>query len=197
MSNAIDNLAEAFSRLPGVGKKSAYRIAYHLVSAKKDYNQYLADSISTIKDKIHICSVCGSYTETDPCSVCNDASRDRNLLCIVEQPQDVITIQGSGAYNGLFHVLGGAIDLLHGITPKELGFDSLMKRIESGSFTEIIIATNPTESGDITASYIRNLLKNHSEIKLSRLASGLPIGGELEYVSTSTLARSLRGRIDF
>ncbi len=197
MTNSIDRLAEAFARLPGIGKKSAYRIAYYLVSAKPDFNAYLSENIAQIKDKIKICSVCGSFTELDPCPVCSDVSRDRSLLCVVEQPQDVITIQSSGAYNGLFHVLGGAIDLLHGVTPKELTFDSLMKRIKEGSFTEVIIATNPTESGDITASFLRTLLKDYPQIKLSRLASGLPIGGELEYASTSTLARSLRGRIDF
>ena len=117
------------------------------------------------------------------------------MLCIVEQPQDVMTIQASGAYNGLFHVLGGAINPLNGVGPEDLSFGKLMERIEEGSFSEIIIATNPTEEGDTTALYIRHVLKNHPELNLTRLASGLPIGGDLEYADRTTLTRSFRGRV--
>jgi len=194
---ALDNLAKSLSRLPGVGPKSAARIAFYLVRSSDEYNRVLADGIATIKEKVRPCSVCGSYTENDPCPVCSDPSRDRRVLCIVEQPQDVITIQNSGAYNGLFHVLGGAINPLNAVGPENLSFGSLMKRIDEGSFKEIIIATNPTEEGDTTALYIRHLLKDRPEISLTRLASGLPIGGDLEFADRSTLVRSLRGRIRF
>jgi len=195
--NAIDNLAKTLSKLPGVGPKSAARIAFHLVRTPADYNALLARNIAEIKDKVRPCSICGSYTETDPCPVCTDPGRDRSVLCIVEQPQDVITIQNSGAFNGLFHVLGGAINPLNSVGPEDLDFAGLVKRIEEGQFSEIIIATNPTEEGDTTALYIRHMLKDYPGLSLSRLAAGLPIGGDLEFADRSTLVRSLRGRIRF
>lgn len=195
--STLDNLIQALSRLPGIGPKSASRIGYHLIKTNPQYNKDLAESIGTIQEVVFPCPVCGSYTETSPCQFCTDASRDQDTLCIVEQPQDVVTISSSGSYNGLYHVLGGAISPLDGMGPEHLSFDSLLKRIEGGSFTEIIIATNPTEEGDTTALYIRHLMKDHPEIALTRLASGLPIGGDLEYADRVTLARSLRGRIKF
>lgn len=192
---ALENLTKLLSRLPGVGPKSASRIAFSLIKTPKDYNRLLAEDIATIQEKVHPCSICGSFTETDPCLVCTDTTRDRSMLCIVEQPQDVTTIQASDAYNGLFHVLGGAINPLNGVGPEDLSFGKLMERIEAGSFSEIIIATNPTEEGDTTALYIRHVLKSHPELNLTRLASGLPIGGDLEYADRTTLTRSFRGRV--
>ncbi len=192
---ALENLTKLLSRLPGVGPKSASRIAFSLIKTPKDYNRLLAEDIATIQEKVHPCSICGSFTETDPCPVCTDTTRDRSMLCIVEQPQDVMTIQASGAYNGLFHVLGGAINPLNGVGPEDLSFGKLLERIEAGSFSEIIIATNPTEEGDTTALYIRHVLKSHPELNLTRLASGLPIGGDLEYADRTTLTRSFRGRV--
>lgn len=194
---ALENLSKLLSRLPGVGPKSASRIAFSLINTPKDYNQLLAQSIAEIKDRIRPCSICGSFSETEICPVCSDSMRDRTQLCIVEQPQDVITIQASGAYNGLFHVLGGAINPLNGVGPENLGFDKLIQRINEGSFKEIIIATNPTEEGDTTALYIRHILKDREGLSLTRLASGLPIGGDLEYADRTTLTRSFRGRIQF
>lgn len=192
---SLENLTKLLSRLPGVGPKSASRIAFSLIKTPKDYNRLLAEDIATIQEKVHPCSICGSFTETDPCPVCTDTTRDRSMLCIVEQPQDVMTIQASGAYNGLFHVLGGAINPLNGVGPEDLSFGKLLERIEEGSFSEIIIATNPTEEGDTTALYIRHVLKSHPELNLTRLASGLPIGGDLEYADRTTLTRSFRGRV--
>ena len=192
---ALENLTKLLSRLPGVGPKSASRIAFSLIKTPKDYNRLLAEDIATIQEKVHPCSICGSFTETDPCPVCTDTTRDRSMLCIVEQPQDVMTIQASGAYNGLFHILGGAINPLNGVGPEDLSFGKLLERIETGSFSEIIIATNPTEEGDTTALYIRHVLKSHPELNLTRLASGLPIGGDLEYADRTTLTRSFRGRV--
>ena len=192
---AIENLTKLLSRLPGIGPKSASRIAFSLIKTPRDYNALLAQEIASIQDKIHPCSICGSFTETDPCPVCSDPSRDKSLLCIVEQPQDVITIQSSGVYSGLFHVLGGAINPLNGIGPEDLSFKQLLKRIKEGSFSELIIATNPTEEGDTTALYIRHLLKDYPDLSLTRLASGLPIGGDLEYADRTTLSRSFRSRV--
>ncbi len=196
---ALENLIQTLSRLPGIGPKSASRLAYHLIKkTEKSYNQNLSQAIATIQDRIFPCSICGSFTETDPCPVCSDASRDRSLLCVVEEPQDVLTIQSSGAYNGLYHVLGGgAISPLDGVGPEQLSFSRLLQRIKEGQFTELIIATNPTEEGDTTALYIRHILKEYRELSITRLASGLPIGGDLEYADRITLARSLRGRVNF
>ena len=192
---AIEDLIRLLKHLPGMGEKSASRLAYHLIKTDESYNRALGEAIAEIKEKIHPCPVCGCYTEDDICQYCATEDRDRGLLCVVEEPQDVLSIASSGAYNGLFHVLGGAIDPLSGIGPDALSFPQLMKRISDGSFREIIIATNPTEEGDTTALYIRHLLKDRNDIALTRLASGLPIGGDLGYADKLTLARSMRGRI--
>lgn len=194
---ALDQLVQTLSRLPGIGPKSASRLAYHLIKTDSTYNNVLAEAIATIQDKIFPCTVCGSFTETDPCPICSDPNRDRKQLCVVEQPQDVVTLQSSGAYNGLYHVLGGAISPLDGVGPEHLSFTALLKRIEGGNFEELIIATNPTEEGDTTALYLRHILKARTELSITRLASGLPIGGDLEYADRITLARSLRGRVRF
>jgi recombination protein RecR len=193
---SLEMLAKQLARLPGIGPKSASRLAYHLIKSDREYNRQLATLIHDIQDLVFPCSICGSFTETDPCPICTDASRDRTQICVVEEPQDVVTIVSSGAYNGLFHVLGGALSPLEGIGPDKLDFVKLMKRIEEGSFGEVIIATNPTEEGDTTAMYLKHLLKG-KKLTISRLASGLPIGGDLEYADRLTLARSMRGRIEF
>lgn len=193
--DAIENLQNLLKRLPGMGEKSAARLCYHLIRTDDSYNKALAEAISQLKEKIHPCPICGCYTEEEKCRYCTDTERDQTTLCIVEEPQDVLSIASSGAYNGLFHVLGGAINPLGGVGPENLSFPLLMKRINEGNFREIIIATNPTEEGDTTALYIRHLLKDKPEITLTRLASGLPIGGDLGYADKLTLARSMRGRI--
>jgi len=192
--NAIEILSKNLSKLPGIGPKTANRLAYYFINSPKAFNEDLGDQISTIQDKIIKCSICGSFTETDPCEMCSDPNRDQSLLCIVEQPQDVVTIQSSGIYNGLFHVLGGALNPLEGIGPKDLSFGKLQKRIEKGAFKELIIATNPTDEGDTTAAFINSLFKAKEGLVISRLASGLPVGGDLEYADKLTLARSFRGR---
>lgn len=193
---SLEQLAKQLTRLPGIGPKSASRLAYHLIKSDPQYNKQLAELIASIQDLVFPCPICGSFTETDPCLVCADPNRDRSVLCVVEQPQDVVTIAASGAYDGLFHVLGGALSPLEGIGPDKLDFARLLQRIEKESFHEVIIATNPTEEGDTTAMYLRHLLKG-KKLTISRLASGLPIGGDLEYADRLTLARSLRGRVDF
>ena len=195
--DAIETLQNLLKRLPGMGEKSAARLCYHLIRTDDSYNKALAEAISQLKEKIHPCPICGCYTEEEKCRYCTDTERDQTTLCIVEEPQDVLSIASSGAYNGLFHVLGGAINPLGGVGPENLSFPLLMKRINEGNFREIIIATNPTEEGDTTALYIRHLLKDKPEITLTRLASGLPIGGDLEYADRLTLARSIRGRVSY
>jgi recombination protein RecR len=191
---SIEELIGALSRLPGIGSKSASRLAYYLIQNNKEDNRQLGRLIGTIQDKIRLCTICGSFTEEEHCRICSDPNRDTDLLCVVEQPQDVFTIEAAGIYYGLYHVLQGAISPLDGIGPQQLSIGQLLRRLDAGSFQEIILATNPTEAGDTTALYITQLLKPY-QVKVSRLASGLPVGGDLEYTDKVTLARSLRGRV--
>lgn len=193
----LDDLIKHLSMLPSVGPKSASRIAFFLVGSQKGFNESLSRLIGEIKEKVFPCPICGSYSETSPCPICSDPGRDQSLLCIVEQPQDVLTIQSIGAYNGLFHVLGGTLNPLEGIGADKLSIRSLVERVEKGSFKEIIFATNPTEEGDTTALYIKRLLERKGDFIFSRLASGIPIGGDLGFASRNTLMRSLRGRTTF
>ena len=194
--NALDQLAESFSRLPGIGKKSAMRISNHLLKADQVFLENFAKQLVELHSRIHQCSECGSYTETDPCQICTNPLRERNLLCVVEQPQDVQTIENSGEFRGIFHVLGALISPLEGIGPDQLPIGKLLERIKKENVTEVIIATNPTVEGDTTALYIQQILKQ-TDVKVSRLASGLPVGGDLEYADKLTLARSFRGRISY
>jgi len=194
--NALDEITESFSRLPGIGKKSAARIANHLLKADRIFMDRFARQIATLQDKIHPCSICGSWTEGETCPICSDMSRDRSLLCVVEQPQDVSTIENSNEFKGLFHVLGGVISPLDGVGPDQLRIRSLVERVREGEIREVIIATNPTVEGDTTALYIQHLLaQSDVSCTVTRLASGLPVGGDLEYIDKVTLARSFQGRI--
>ncbi len=190
---ALDDLVALLSRLPGVGKKSASRMACHLLKADQAFNDRLAERVRRLKSDILLCSRCGCYTEADPCPVCADPARDSSLICVVEQPQDAMTIEASREYSGLYHVLGGVISPLDGMGPEKLAIGSLMERIARGGVREVIVATNPTVEGDTTALYLRRLLKDR-DVAVTRLASGIPVGGDLEYADRLTLARSLRGR---
>ena len=192
--NALEELAETLSRLPGIGKKSATRLAYHVLNTDSSYAKTLAEELLTLHSRITKCSECGAYTETDPCHICSNNLRERNIICVVEQPQDVETIEASHEYHGLFHVLGGVISPLDGIGPDQLSFAKLLERVKTGGITEVIIATNPTVEGDTTALYLQKILAD-TGVEVSRLASGLPVGGDLEYADRLTLARSFRGRI--
>ncbi len=192
--NSLDDLIRLLKKLPGMGDKSATRLAYHLIKTDNSYNEKLGEAIVSIQNKIHPCPVCGCYMEGDSCSFCDSGKTDRTMLCIVEEAQDVVTLSSIGVYNGLYHVLGGAINPIEGIGPASLRFRELEERVKNGSFKEIIIATNPTEEGDTTALYIRNILAPYN-LTFSRLASGIPIGGDLGYVDKTTLTRSMRGRI--
>lgn len=192
--NALDRLVASFSKLPGVGKKSATRMAYHVLDADRSYARNLAEQLAVLHDAIRRCTVCGSYTESDPCPVCSDPSRDASVICVVERPQDVRVIEEAGEYRGLFHVLGGTIAPLDGIGPDDLSIGPLLERVKKGGVAEVIIATNPTVEGDTTALYLQKALKA-TGVAISRLASGLPVGGDLEYADRLTLSRSFRGRI--
>lgn len=194
--NALDDVINSLSRLPGVGKKSAARIAHHLLKSDQSVCERLAHDITVLHDRIHPCRVCGSYTEEDLCPVCQDPGRDRTLLCVVEQPQDVQTIEAVHEYAGLFHVLGGVIAPLDGIGPDQLRLSELVARIQEGEIREVILATNPTVEGDTTALYVQRILRNLN-VTVTRLASGLPVGGDLEYADRLTLSRSFRGRSSF
>ncbi len=194
--NAIDEITESFSRLPGIGKKSAGRIVNFLLKADSSFMNRLSMQIANLQQRIHPCSVCGAWTESDPCSICGDNSRDRTTVCVVEQPQDVAIIENCHDYRGLFHVLGGVIAPLEGISPDSLRIKELLERVKGGEIKEVILATNPNVEGDTTALYIQNLLKD-SGVKVTRLASGLPVGGDLEYIDRLTLARSFMGRSSF
>lgn len=194
--NALDELTQSFSRLPGIGKKSAARISNHLLKCDRSFLEQFASQLSHLQERIVPCEICGAWTEHSPCPICSDMTRDRELLCVVEQPQDVSTIESSHEYQGLFHVLGGVINPLEGMGPEKLNLEKLLDRVKNEGIKEVIIATNPTVEGDTTALYIQRLLEG-SDCAVTRLASGLPVGGDLEYADRLTLARSFRGRTRF
>lgn len=195
--NAIDELTDSFSRLPGIGKKSAARLVNYILRADNSWVKSFANQMEHLQDKIKPCSICGSWTEKDPCPICSNPLRDSSVICVVEQPQDVQTIENSHEFSGLFHVLGGVIAPLEGIGPDQLRISSLVERVNDGNVKEIILATNPTVEGDTTALYIQKILSSVSNVKITRLASGIPVGGDLEYADRLTLARSFRGRTSF
>ena len=194
--NIIDELTGSFSRLPGIGKKSASRIVNHLLRADSLYVENFSRQLLELQKKIKPCSICGSWTEEDPCPICSSPLRDKSVICVVEQPQDVQTIDSTGGFTGLYHVLGGVIAPLEGIGPDQLNIASLIKRAQDEHVSEIILATNPTFEGDSTALYIQKALSN-IDVKVTRLATGIPVGGDLEYADKLTLARSFRGRSTF
>ncbi len=203
---ALEDLVSLLTRLPGIGRKSALRMAYYLLKADQRYAEALSERIAKLQGEIRFCSVCGSYTETDPCPVCDGLDRDRRIICVVEQPQDVLTIEASKEYKGLYHVLGGLLSPLDGIGPDKLRIASLVQRIRAGRnaspevashpgrIEEVVLATNPTVEGDTTALYIKKVLEREG-IQVTRLATGIPVGGDLEYADRLTLARSFHGRM--
>ena len=198
MNGALDRLVALFSRLPGIGKKSASRLVYHILDADPSFAKTLAAELDGLHDAVKRCSRCGSFTESDPCSVCADPGRDNTLLCIVERAQDVRLIDESREFHGRFHVLGGLIAPLEGKNPGDLTIGRLPARIIDEGMREVILALNPTIEGDTTALYIQRFLSEKlpsHPLEVSRLASGLPVGGDLEYADRLTLSRSLRGRI--
>lgn len=198
--NAFDELAGDFARLPGIGKKSAVRMVNWLLKQDASYARRFAQNLVALHERIRPCSVCGAWTETDPCPICSDALRDKSSICVVEQPQDVSTIEGYGEYRGVYHVLGALIKPLEGIGPAQLNLHPLLERIRAGNITEVIVATNPTVEGDTTALYVNKVISElglGDAVKVTRLATGIPVGGDLEYIDKRTLALSFRGRSSF
>lgn len=195
----FDDLVNNFSRLPGIGKKSSIRIVNWLLKQDKSYLQRFGQNLTSLQEKIKPCVVCGAWTETDTCSICSDPLRDKTSICVVEQSQDVSIIEAHGEYKGGYHVLGGLIKPLEGIGPSQLSIQPLLLRIKSGSVKEVIIATNPTVEGDTTALYVNKLINelNIENLKITRLATGIPVGGDLEYIDRRTLSLSFRGRTEF
>ncbi len=191
--NALEDLVSSLSRLPGLGKKSARRIAYHLLKCDQNLSDGIARQISDLKARIHSCQVCGNYTERPICEVCTQLGRDKQTICVVEQAQDIGVIENSHEYNGLYHVLQGVLAPLDGIGPEKLNIATLVQRVRANQIEELIIATNPTLEGDTTALYLKKLFEA-DQVKVTRLALGLPVGGDLEYADRLTLARSLRAR---
>jgi len=193
-ANALDRLVTLFSKLPGIGKKSAGRIAYHILESSPVLAETLAKELSGLHQAIIRCGTCGGFTETDPCSVCSDSSRDRSIICVVESAQDMRIIEEAHEFPGVYHVLGGLIAPLDGIGPANLSINKLMDRLHSDHVKELILALNPTVEGDTTALYLQKQLKN-LPVTVTRLASGMPVGGNIEYIDKLTLLHSFRGRV--
>jgi recombination protein RecR len=192
-SESVERLTEEFSRLPGIGRKSAQRIALHFLKMSRVDAQRFATAIMDVKDRVGYCSVCGNICETMRCAICNDNRREKSAICVVEQPSDIMAVEKSGHYRGLYHVLLGAISPLDGVGPDELRLRELVKRVTEEKPEEIIIATNSTVQGETTAVYISQLLKSHS-VKVTRIARGLPAGSDIEFCDEQTLAKAFEGR---
>ena len=190
----LARLIEAFHRLPGVGPKSAQRLAYHILRAPRDEAEALAAALLEVKDRITLCRVCQNVTDQDPCPVCADATRDRSQICVVEEPLDILAIDRAGGYDGLYHVLHGALSPMDGVGPEQLKVRELLARLRGEDVMEVILATNPNLEGEATASYLARLLRPLG-LRVTRLASGLPIGSDVEYADERTLSRALAHRV--
>lgn len=189
----ITRLVEELAKLPGIGPKSAQRLAFYILSAPAHVAHDLADALTEVRDKIKHCSICGNLTDQEPCAICSDATRNRSLICVVEHPRDVIAIEKTGKFSGFYHVLHGALAPMEGISVEDLNIKSLLPRLQEQNVQEIILATNPSIEGDTTAMYLSRLLKPLG-IKVTRLAHGLPVGADLEYTDEYTLIKALQGR---
>ncbi|MBA7709567.1 Recombination protein RecR [subsurface metagenome] len=195
-AGAVDRLIQELNRLPGVGPKSAQRLAYHLLRASDEQTKLLADAILSVKQKTKLCSACFNITDSDPCPICRNQQRDQSKICIVEQPQDILALEHTKSYNGLYHVLHGAISPTEGIGTGDIRIKELMERLKGSSVTEVILATNPTLEGEQTAMYLNKLIPPLG-IRVTRLARGLPFGTELEYADDVTLTHAIEGRQEF
>lgn len=190
---AVQDVIDELGRLPGIGPKSAQRIAFYLLQADPVQAKRLAQSIVTMKDTMRFCNVCHNVSQTDVCRICRDEKRDQTLLCVVEEIRDVVAIERTREYRGLYHVLGGAISPIDGVGPDNLNISSLVARVTNAAVTEVILALNPNVEGEATASYVSRVLAN-TPVRVTRLASGLPVGGDLDYADEVTLGRAFVGR---
>lgn len=190
---AIQRLIDSFASLPGIGPKGAQRIAFYLLGAPDDEAQRLTEAIAEVKAKVKFCEICGNVCETSQCTVCADPRRDHTVICVVEEPKDVMSIERTREYRCLYHVLGGAINPMANIGPNDLNIAQLLNRLQTDEVKEIIVALNPNIEGEATTTYLSRLL-TPLDVKVTRLASGLPVGGDLEYADEITLSRALQGR---
>ncbi len=189
----VERLVEAFGRLPGIGTKTASRLTYYLLRVPQEESKELAEALLAMRTETHFCSTCFNITVDDPCPICQDERREGSLICVVEEPLDVVAIERTQQFNGRYHVLHGAINPVEGVGPEDLRIDELMMRIETEAVEELIVATNPTLEGEATAMYLKRQLGGRP-VKLTRLARGLPSGGDLEYADTTTLSQAFQGR---
>jgi recombination protein RecR len=201
LPNSLNKLINEFSKLPGIGPKTAQRLGFYLLKRDSIDIGELASAISNLKNGVVFCSICHNMVETDPCSTCLDSQRDHSIICVVEEPLDALAIDKSGTFKGLFHVLGGVLSPLDGIGPEQLKIDSLIQRISmpaANQVKEIIIATNPSLEGETTAMHLAKIIKTHSPaVKITRIARGLPMGGDVEYADDITLTRAMEGRREY
>ena len=186
-------LIEELKKLPGVGSKSAQRLAFHILRASDEDAELLAAAIREVKASLQLCSVCNNITDVDPCAYCASATRNQRLVCVVEEPTNIAAIEKTRHYNGVYHVLHGALSPLHGVGPEQLRITNLVRRVESGSVDELILATNPTVEGEATATYLSNLFKS-LPVKVTRIATGVPVGSDIEYADEVTMQKALEGR---
>lgn len=193
---AVASLIDEFGRLPGIGRKTAERLAHHILASPADEALGLAEAIRRVKEAVHPCAQCFNLTEGELCAICSDSKRQRHMLCIVEQPRDIVALEAAGVFHGLYHVLQGRISPLDGVGPEDLTISALVRRVRNGGVTEIVMATNPTVEGDGTALYISNLLAGE-QVRITRLARGIPTGSVLEFANREMLADALMGRQEF
>jgi len=192
-AESIEHLAEQFAQLPGIGRKTAHRLALYVLKMNREEVVALARALVDVKDKVRYCSICSNITETDPCGICSSSKRERTSICVVEEPNDVLAIEKTHEFKGLYHVLGGALSPLDGVGPEDLRVKELLQRMNN-SVEEVILAMNPNVEGEATTLYLSKLLKPLS-VKVTRIARGLPVGSDLEFADEATLSRALEGRI--
>ena len=189
---SVENLVAQLSKLPSVGTRTAHRLAFHLLQRPPEEALALAEAIQEVKARVRFCKECGNLTEEEVCAICRDSRRDHTLICVVEQPVDLLSLERTSEFRGLYHVLGGALSPLDGVEPEHLRIDELFGRVEANGVQEVVLATNPNMTGEATAAYLADRLRGR--VRVTRLASGLPVGGDLEYVDEVTLGRALAGR---
>ena len=193
---AVTDLIDELKRLPGIGQKTAERLSFFLMRGKVEQAKKLATAIQNLKDKIVLCSTCHGITEADPCDICSDTTRDHSQICVVEEPHDVYVMENMGYFKGVYHVLMGVISPLDGIGPDDLNIEKLKEKVSQSGIKEVILATNPDMEGESTAVYISKILKPFPEVKVTRIARGLPVGSDIEYADSVTLLKSLEGRME-
>jgi recombination protein RecR len=186
-------LIDELKKLPGVGSKTAQRFAFHILRADDEDAQLLTDAIREVKASLRLCSVCNNITDVDPCTYCTNVTRNQRLVCVVEEPTNIASIEKTRHYNGVYHVLHGALSPLHGVGPDQLRISNLVRRVESGTVDELILATNPTVEGEATATYLSKLLKS-ADVKVTRIATGVPVGSDIEYADEVTMQKAMEGR---